>query len=115
MDWIESHILQLVYWLDYLSQFLPIILTVAVVFTFFLIQSFSRKLSRMAFYLDRIDNHLREITFVLKNYRSGEKEGEGKSTADDAGPRRETGESADSQRARPEAGAGRRGGRSAMA
>jgi len=66
MNWIESHIVQLAYFFDLIGQILPIVLTVAVVFTFFLVQSFSKKLSRMSFYLDRIDNHLREITYFIK-------------------------------------------------
>lgn len=70
MNWIESHIVQLVYFLDLISQILPVVLTVAVIFTFFLVQSFSKKLSRMSFYLDRIDNHLREITYFIKDYES---------------------------------------------
>ena len=68
MNWIESHIVQLVYFLDLIGQILPVVLTVAVIFTFFLVQSFSKKLSHMSFYLDRIDNHLREITYFIKDY-----------------------------------------------
>ena len=70
MNWIDSHIVQLVYFLDLIGQILPVVLTVAVIFTFFLVQSFSKKLSRMSFYLDRIDNHLREITYFIKDYKS---------------------------------------------
>lgn len=76
MSWIESHLVQAMYWLDAVSQLLPLLLTVAVVFTFFLVQAYGRKLERMAFYLDRIDNHLREITYLLKEYHpsDGEKD-----------------------------------------
>jgi len=70
MNWIDSHIVQLVYFLDLIGQLLPVVLTVALIFTFFLVQSFYKKLSRMSFYLDRIDNHLREITYFIKNYES---------------------------------------------
>jgi len=69
MNWIENHMLELVYLLDYFGQILPVILAVAIVFTFFLVQSFAKKLTRMAFYLDRIDNHLREITYFIKEHR----------------------------------------------
>lgn len=62
----DSHIAQISWWLDFLSQALPVVLTVAVIFTFFIVQSFGRKLERMGFYLDRIDNHLSEITYLLK-------------------------------------------------
>jgi len=105
MDWIESHILQLVYWLDYLSQFLPVILTVVVIFTFFLLQSFSRKLTRMAFYLDRIDNHLREITFFIKDYQAGRSAEDKKSPAEKSDGSRDPG---GLQPGKREAGAGRR-------
>ena len=71
MNWIDNHIVQLVYFLDLIGQLLPVVLTVALIFTFFLVQGFSKKLSRMSFYLDRIDNHLREITYFIKNYESG--------------------------------------------
>ena len=70
MSWIEAHLVQTMYWLDVVSQLLPLVLTVAVVFTFFLVQAYGRKLERMAFYLDRIDNHLREITYFIKEYHS---------------------------------------------
>ena len=70
MNWIDNHIVQLVYFLDLVNQLLPVVLTVALIFIFFLVQGFSRKLSRMSFYLDRIDNHLREITYFIKNYES---------------------------------------------
>lgn len=60
--------MQIQYWLDTISNFLPIVLILAIIFTFFLIQSFARQLARMSFYLDRIDNHLREITYFLKEY-----------------------------------------------
>lgn len=69
MNWIEGHIIQIAYFFEIISQFLPVVLTVAVIFTFFLLQSFSRKLSRMSFYLDRIDNHLREINYLIKDYQ----------------------------------------------
>jgi hypothetical protein len=69
MNWIESHIIQIAYFFEVISQLLPVVLTVAVIFTFFLLQSFSRKLSRMSFYLDRIDNHLREINYLIKDYQ----------------------------------------------
>lgn len=78
MNWIESHIVQLVYFLDLISEILPVVLTVALIFTFFIVQSFSKKLSRMSFYLDRIDNHLREITYFIKDYRSGNPHAESK-------------------------------------
>jgi len=76
MNWIDNHIVQLAYFLDLIGQILPVILTVAVIFTFFLVQSFSKKLSRMSFYLDRIDNHLREITYLVKYYDSRNSHGE---------------------------------------
>ena len=69
MSWLDAHLVQVMYWLDVVTQLLPLLLTVAVVFTFFLIQSYGRKLERMAFYLDRIDNHLREITYFVKEYK----------------------------------------------
>ncbi|HUU26943.1 MAG TPA: hypothetical protein VM123_03955 [archaeon] len=69
MSWFESHIVQLAYIFDFIGQIMPIVLTVAVIFTFFLVQSFSKKLSRISFYLDRIDNHLREITYFIKDYQ----------------------------------------------
>ena len=68
MNWIDNHIVQLVYFLDLFGQILPVVLTVALIFTFFLVQGFSKKLSRISFFLDRIDNHLREITYFIKNY-----------------------------------------------
>ena len=60
--------MQIQYWLDFIGNLLPIVLTLAIIFTFFLIQSFARQLARMSFFLDRIDNHLREITYFLKEY-----------------------------------------------
>ena len=60
--------MQIQYWLDFIGNLLPIVLTLAIIFTFFLIQSFTRQLARMSFFLDRIDNHLREITYFLKEY-----------------------------------------------
>jgi hypothetical protein len=66
MNWMDNHIAQVSWWLEFLGQALPVVLTVAVIFTFFIVQSFSRKLERMGFYLDRIDNHLSEITYLLK-------------------------------------------------
>ena len=83
MNWVESHIVQLAYFFDLFGQILPLVLTVAVIFTFFLVQSFSRKLSRMSFYLDRIDNHLREITYFIKD------QGNPDSRAEQAGESRE--------------------------
>ena len=68
MKWADSHIMQIQYWLDTISGFLPIVLTLAIIFTFFLVQSFAKQLARMSFFLDRIDNHLREITYFLKEY-----------------------------------------------
>ena len=68
MKWADSHIMQIQYWLDFIGNLLPIALTLAIIFTFFLIQSFARQLARMSFFLDRIDNHLREITYFLKEY-----------------------------------------------
>jgi len=73
MSWVESHIVQILYTLDFLGQILPIVLTVALIFTFFLVQSFSKKLTRISFYLDRIDNHLREITFFIKEFQKERK------------------------------------------
>ncbi len=70
MGWIETNMIQLLYWLDVVGQLLPLVLTVAVIFTFFLVQGFARKLSRMEFYLDRIDNHLREVTYFIKEYQA---------------------------------------------
>ena len=70
MSWIDAHLVQVMYWLDMVGQLLPLVLTVAVVFTFFIVQAYGRKLERMAFYLDRIDNHLREITYFVKEYHS---------------------------------------------
>ena len=61
--------MELLYLLDYFGQIMPVILAVAIIVTFFLIQSFAKKLTRMAFYLDRIDNHLREITYFIKEHR----------------------------------------------
>ncbi len=61
---------QLLHWMDIVGRLLPLVLTVAVIFTFFLVQGFARKLSRMEFYLDRIDNHLREITYFIKEHRA---------------------------------------------
>jgi hypothetical protein len=98
MDWIESHILQLVYWLDYVSQFLPLILTVALVFTFFLVQSFGRKLTRMAFYLDHIDNHLRDITLLLKEHQAGGSTEDKKSSAEKSDSGRDAGDLQPSER-----------------
>jgi len=66
MNWVDSHIMQLSYYINFLSEALPVVLTVAVIFTFFIVQSFSRKLDRMSFFLDRIDNHLSEIAYLLK-------------------------------------------------
>ena len=60
--------MQIQYWLDFIGNLLPIVLTLAIILTFFLIQSFARQLARMSFFLDRIDNHLREITYFLKEY-----------------------------------------------
>ena len=87
MNWIEANMVQLLYWLDIVSQLLPLVLTVAVIFTFFIVQGFARKLSRMEFYLDRIDNHLREITYFIKEYRSGQ--GESEASKSSAAVRRE--------------------------
>jgi hypothetical protein len=70
VSWIEANLVQLLYWLDIVGQLLPFVLTVAVVFTFFMVQGYARKISRMEFYLDRIDNHLREITYFIKEYRA---------------------------------------------
>ena len=64
--------MQIQYWLDFLANLLPIVLTLAIVFTFFLIQSFAKQLARMSYFLDRIDNHLREITYLLKEYEKPE-------------------------------------------
>ncbi|MBW7997874.1 MAG: hypothetical protein FVQ81_15155 [Candidatus Glassbacteria bacterium] len=83
MSWIDSHLIQLMYWLDVISQLLPLVLTVAVIFTYFLVQGFARKLSKMEFYLDRIDNHLREVTYFIKEYQSG------KGSGDESGEPRE--------------------------
>ncbi len=74
MSWIEANMVQLLYWLDVAGQLLPFVLTVAVIFTFFLVQGYARKISRMEFYLDRIDNHLREITYFIKEYRAEKSE-----------------------------------------
>ena len=74
MSWIDAHMVQLMYWMDVVTQLLPLVLTVAVVFTYFLVQAYGRKLERMAFYLDRIDNHLREITYFIKEYHSSVEE-----------------------------------------
>lgn len=84
MSWLDAHLVQIMYWLDVVMQLLPLLLTVAVVFTFFLVQSYGRKLERMTFYLDRIDNHLREITYFIKEYHSaGDKDSEGKGGSGD--------------------------------
>ena len=72
MNWYDAHLVQIMYWLDVISQLFPLVLTVAVVFTFFIVQAYGRKLERMAFYLDRIDNHLREITYFVKEYNKSE-------------------------------------------
>ncbi|MBN2290451.1 MAG: hypothetical protein JXQ83_14045 [Candidatus Glassbacteria bacterium] len=72
MDWMDSHIMQVQYWLDFAANLLPVVLTLAVIFTFFLVHSFARQLARMSFYLDRIDNHLREITYFLREYKKSE-------------------------------------------
>jgi hypothetical protein len=83
MSWVESHIMQIAYFLDFFSQVLPAVLAVALIFTFFLIQSFSRKLDRMSFYLDRIDNHLREVTYFIRDYEKSKQEGNGAQEADE--------------------------------
>lgn len=72
MNWMENHIAQAAWWLDFLGQALPLVLAVAVIFTFFIVQSFGRKLERMGFYLDRIDNHLSEIAYLLKKREKAE-------------------------------------------
>ncbi|MFC1614203.1 hypothetical protein ACFL5K_02785 [Gemmatimonadota bacterium] len=70
--------MQIQYWLDFMANLLPVVLVLAIIFTFFLVRSFARQITRMAFYLDRIDNHLRETTYFLKEYEksktSSEKE-----------------------------------------
>ncbi|MCE5270641.1 hypothetical protein LLH00_05095 [bacterium] len=76
MHWVDSHIMQLSYYIDFLSESLPVVLTVAVIFTFFIVQSFSRKLDRMSFFLDRIDNHLSEIAYLLKRQEKNEDPGQ---------------------------------------
>ncbi len=86
MEWADNHIMEIQYWLDFLANLLPIVLTLAIIFTFFLIQSFARQLSRMSFFLDRIDNHLREITYFLKEYeKSKSSTGEEKDKPEDGG------------------------------
>jgi hypothetical protein len=72
LNWYDAHLVQVMYWLDVVGQLLPLILTVAVVFTFFIVQAYGRKLERMSYYLDRIDNHLREITYFIKEYNRKE-------------------------------------------
>lgn len=71
MNWFESHLVQLMYWLDGVSRIMPLVLTAAVIFIFFLVRSFGRRAARMEFYLDRIDNHLREITYFIKEHQAG--------------------------------------------
>ncbi|MEA2063185.1 MAG: hypothetical protein U9P14_05775 [Gemmatimonadota bacterium] len=66
MEWVDSHIMQLGYWFNFIAEMLPVVLVLAIIFTFFLIQSFARQLSRITYFLDRIDNHLREITYFIK-------------------------------------------------
>ena len=68
--------MQIAYYLEFLGQILPVVLSVAVIFTFFIVQSFGRKLERMAFYLDRIDNHLSEMTYLIKDYQKARQEKE---------------------------------------
>lgn len=70
MSWIENNLVQLMYTLDVFSRLLPFVLCVVLIFILFLVRSYARRLSRMEFYLDRIDNHLREITYVIKEYHS---------------------------------------------
>lgn len=70
MSWVEANMVQFLYWMNIARQLLPLVLTVAIIFTFFLVRSFARKLSRMEFYLDRIDNHLSEVTYLIKEYRT---------------------------------------------
>ncbi len=69
MNWFEKHLLQLTYLADLLGRFLPFVLTAAIILTFFLVQSYGRRLSRMEYFLDRIDNHLAEITYFIKDYQ----------------------------------------------
>lgn len=68
MNWTDGHIMQIQYWLDLMANLLPVVLVLAIIFTFFLVRSFAKQITRMAFYLDRIDNHMREITYFLKEY-----------------------------------------------
>lgn len=70
MKWVNDNMVGLSYWFDFISNILPIILAVAIIFTFFLVQSFARQLKIMSFYLDRIDNHLREINYLMKEKRT---------------------------------------------
>ena len=79
--------MEIAYYLEFFGRILPAVLTIAVIFTFFIVQSFGRKLERMAFFLDRIDNHLREITYFIKAYEREKGSGSGKvSTGEDKQP-----------------------------
>lgn len=66
--------MQIAYYLEFFGRVTPLVLTVAVIFTFFIVQGFGRKLDRMSFYLDRIDDHLREITYFIKTYEKEKRE-----------------------------------------
>ena len=79
MNWVNENIIGLSYWLDFIGNILPIILAVAIIFTFFLVQSFGRQLKIMSFYLDRIDNHLREISYLMKEKNNSEDSSDNKS------------------------------------
>ena len=68
MNWADNHTMQIQYWLDVMANLLPVVLVIAIIFTFFLVRSFAKQITRMAFYLDRIDNHIREITYFIKEY-----------------------------------------------